>query len=404
MRALLDDVHFEGHLEDRVSSLSVARRHLLELAKAFAVSPRLLILDEPTAPLSQDSVDLLFAAVRKLAAEGTAVVYITHRLGEVREIADRVTVLRDGRLRGTAAVADISDADLLAMIIGRTLEATFPPKHIASRRGGSAAAGRRVERARVRQHLVHRTQGRDRGRRRGGRKRPARPPPRPRRARPGDRNRHRRREGSLTACTARECRLHAGRPPDRGIDARSERPGERGADGARPAHGWPLREPTPGARRRRTRALGAGGQGSVARGAGLVALRRKPAEGRDVARDALRAGDPRRGRADAGRRRRCACRDLPHPARGDRPRRARRRRLERRHRARGALRPGDRDVARPRRRDARGRRGDRGADRPRRDQRDHAHARSRRRGGRAARRGSPVSSRATTRRSPSSPR
>jgi ribose transport system ATP-binding protein len=132
MRALLDDVHFLGHLEDRVSSLSVARRHLLELAKAFAVSPRLLILDEPTAPLSRDSVERLFASVRKLAAEGTAVVYITHRLAEVREIADRVTVLRDGKLRGTAAVAEISDAELLAMIIGRTLAATFPPKHAAA--------------------------------------------------------------------------------------------------------------------------------------------------------------------------------------------------------------------------------------------------------------------------------
>ena len=132
MRSLLDDVHFLGHLEDRVSSLSVARRHLLELAKAFAVSPRLLILDEPTAPLSQDSVELLFTAVRRLAGDGTAVVYITHRLGEVREIADRVTVLRDGGLRGTAAVKDISDADLLAMIIGRTLEATFPPKYTSA--------------------------------------------------------------------------------------------------------------------------------------------------------------------------------------------------------------------------------------------------------------------------------
>ena len=132
MRLLLDDVNFLGHLEDRVSSLSVARRHLLELAKAFAISPRLLILDEPTAPLSQDSVELLFTAVRKLAAEGTAVVYITHRLAEVREIGDRVTVLRDGRLRGTSAVKDISDESLLAMIIGRTLEATFPPKHAAA--------------------------------------------------------------------------------------------------------------------------------------------------------------------------------------------------------------------------------------------------------------------------------
>ncbi len=142
MRLLLDDVHFLGHLEDRVSSLSVARRHLLELAKAFAVSPRLLILDEPTAPLSQDSVQLLFTAVRNLAAEGTAVVYITHRLGEVRQIADRVTVLRDGKLRGTSAVKDISDGDLLAMIIGRTLAATFPPKH---RPGADGAELLRVE-------------------------------------------------------------------------------------------------------------------------------------------------------------------------------------------------------------------------------------------------------------------
>jgi len=129
MRSLLDDVHFPSHLEDRVSSLSVADRHLLELAKAFAVSPRLLILDEPTAPFSQDAVELLFTAVRKLAGDGTAIVYITHRLGEVREIADRVTVVRDGAVRGTSAVKDISDADLLAMIIGRTLETTFPAKH-----------------------------------------------------------------------------------------------------------------------------------------------------------------------------------------------------------------------------------------------------------------------------------
>ena len=132
MRSLLDDVDFHGHLEDRVSSLSVASRHLLELAKAFAVSPRLLILDEPTAPFSEDSVELLFTFVRRLAGDGTAVVYITHRLGEVREIADRVTVLRDGALRGTSAVKDISDADLLAMIIGRTLETIFPPKHASA--------------------------------------------------------------------------------------------------------------------------------------------------------------------------------------------------------------------------------------------------------------------------------
>src|SRR5579884_1078197 len=128
MRALLDDVHFTGQLDDRVSSLSVARRHLLEIAKAFAVAPRLLILDEPTAPLSQDSVELLFSAVRRVAAGGTAVVYITHRLAEVRDVADRVTVLRDGSPRGTSEVKDISDGQLLSLIVGRTLATSFPPK------------------------------------------------------------------------------------------------------------------------------------------------------------------------------------------------------------------------------------------------------------------------------------
>ena len=100
--------------------------------------------------------------VRRLAAEGTAVVYITHRLAEVREIADRVTVLRDGTLRGTSAVDDISDDELLALIVGRTLEATFPPKHAADRRRGAAAPASRAERARVRGHLVQRPRGRDR--------------------------------------------------------------------------------------------------------------------------------------------------------------------------------------------------------------------------------------------------
>jgi ribose transport system ATP-binding protein len=128
MRKLLDDVGSSVHLEDRVGSLSVAQKHLLELAKAFALSPKLLILDEPTAPLGQDSVTLLFDRVRSAASSGTAVVYITHRLAEVRQLADRVTVLRDGRLRGTMSVADVTDDELLALIVGRQLSSTFPPK------------------------------------------------------------------------------------------------------------------------------------------------------------------------------------------------------------------------------------------------------------------------------------
>ncbi|MCU1536228.1 MAG: putative transporter ATP-binding/permease protein [Humibacillus sp.] len=128
MRRMLDDVGSSSHLEDRVSNLSVAQRHLLELAKALVVKPSLLILDEPTAPLGPDSVEMLVERVRRAASSGTAVVYITHRLAEVRELADRVTVLRDGKVRGAEAVGDITDDALLAMIVGRELSSTFPPK------------------------------------------------------------------------------------------------------------------------------------------------------------------------------------------------------------------------------------------------------------------------------------
>jgi ribose transport system ATP-binding protein len=128
MRAMLADVGSTAHLEDRVGSLSIAQKHLLELAKALVVNPTLLILDEPTAPLGQASVDLLFDRVRAAAQRGTAIVYITHRLAEVREIADRVTVLRDGAFRGSSLVSAITDEELLALIVGRKLESTFPDK------------------------------------------------------------------------------------------------------------------------------------------------------------------------------------------------------------------------------------------------------------------------------------
>ena len=129
MRALLDEVGMNVHLNDRANTLSIANQHLLEVAKALAVSPRVLILDEPTAALGKESVDLLFEHVRSAASAGTAVVYITHRLAEVRLLADRVTVLRDGKVSGSAKVGDVSDDQLLAWIVGRRLiGSTFPDK------------------------------------------------------------------------------------------------------------------------------------------------------------------------------------------------------------------------------------------------------------------------------------
>lgn len=125
---LLTSFGLDVSLKQRVDSLSVSQKHLLEIAKAFALQPKILILDEPTAPLGKDSVDLLFSKVRELLTQGTSVIYITHRLAEVRELADRVTVLRDGTLRGVEEVSQVSDQELLTLIIGRKLDSTFPPK------------------------------------------------------------------------------------------------------------------------------------------------------------------------------------------------------------------------------------------------------------------------------------
>ena len=129
-QSLLDTVNLDVPLHDRVEDLSVANKHLLEIAKALALKPKVLVLDEPTAPLGQESVDLLFNLVRQAVAEGSSVVYITHRLAEVREVATRVTVLRDGLHRQTSAVEDITDSELLSLIIGRELKSTFPAKHL----------------------------------------------------------------------------------------------------------------------------------------------------------------------------------------------------------------------------------------------------------------------------------
>jgi len=129
-RRALDRVGCSVRLDIRVQEVSVANRQLIELAKAFALEPSVLILDEPTAPLGLERVERLFELVREAAARGCAVVYISHRLPEVRAIANRVTVMRDGAVRGAFDMNEVSDQDLVELIIGRALEAVFPPKAI----------------------------------------------------------------------------------------------------------------------------------------------------------------------------------------------------------------------------------------------------------------------------------
>lgn len=116
----------------RVSDLSVEQRFIVEIAKALALRPKVLILDEPTEHLNGEEVQRLFRRVRELTAGSTAVVYISHRIPEVKEIADRVTVLRDGEVRGTFDANDVTEAKIIELVIGRALDTVFPPKGPAS--------------------------------------------------------------------------------------------------------------------------------------------------------------------------------------------------------------------------------------------------------------------------------
>jgi ribose transport system ATP-binding protein len=114
--------------ETRVSMLTADHRFIIEIVSALASHPKVLILDEPTEHLAEEDVERLFEKVRFAAAEDAAVIYISHRIREVRQISEVVTVLRDGRLQGTHAVSELEESDIVRLIIGRDLAAAFPDK------------------------------------------------------------------------------------------------------------------------------------------------------------------------------------------------------------------------------------------------------------------------------------
>ncbi len=121
-------VHLE--LKQKARSLSIAQQQMVEIARAFSINARILIMDEPTSSLTLHEVDDLFRLVRRLRAEGTAILFISHRLEELFTLADRVTVLRDGAYVGTRPIKEVTRDDLIRMMVGRTITDLFPKQEV----------------------------------------------------------------------------------------------------------------------------------------------------------------------------------------------------------------------------------------------------------------------------------
>jgi rhamnose transport system ATP-binding protein len=119
------DIH-DVDVRRKVGTLNVGNRQRVEIAKALTLNAKVLIMDEPTAALTESDVGQLFGIVRLLKARAVAVVYISHRLIEVFQLADRVTVLRDGRLVDSKLVAETNEDELIRMMVGRTITDLFP--------------------------------------------------------------------------------------------------------------------------------------------------------------------------------------------------------------------------------------------------------------------------------------
>jgi ribose transport system ATP-binding protein len=128
-RQLLEELpHPEIHPDKRLGDLSLPARQIVEICRALAGDARVLLMDEPTSSLQGADVDRLFALIRRLAARGIAIIYISHFLEEVRQIAETFTVLRDGKSVGSGSIAGTTNDELIARMVGRSSEGLFPTR------------------------------------------------------------------------------------------------------------------------------------------------------------------------------------------------------------------------------------------------------------------------------------
>ncbi len=126
--AILEKINLNLNPNDNVSKLSSGQKQLIQLAKAVVTLPKMIIMDEPTASLSSEETEVLFLLIKELNKKGVAVIYISHRLEEIFEIAHRVTVLRDGKFIATKTVSEVSRDELISLMVGRYVDVMYTPK------------------------------------------------------------------------------------------------------------------------------------------------------------------------------------------------------------------------------------------------------------------------------------
>lgn len=129
-QALVDDLGVDIEVSRLVRDLNVSQQQSVEIAKALSMNADIIIMDEPTSALAESEVDTLFEVIKRLKAKGYTFIYISHNLGEVFEISDRISVLRDGELIGTRETSELEPGEVIRMMVGRTLDDLFPKQEV----------------------------------------------------------------------------------------------------------------------------------------------------------------------------------------------------------------------------------------------------------------------------------
>lgn len=127
-KELFEELNMEIDPRQQVRHLSVSRIQSMEIAKAMSYKARIIVMDEPSSSLTEDEVQHLFRIIRQLTARGIAIIYISHKIEEILQISDEVTIMRDGTLVGTWPSSELSTDDIISRMVGRTMTNRFPPR------------------------------------------------------------------------------------------------------------------------------------------------------------------------------------------------------------------------------------------------------------------------------------